>query len=258
MVEFEPKIIGFLCNWCSYAGADLAGVSRIQYPPNIRIIRVMCSGRIDPVIILTMFENGADGVLVAGCHPGDCHYISGNLYEERKIKMLKMLLGLTGLDLERLRLEWVSAAEGQKFAQVVTEFTEQIRKLGPSPISGETCDQKILLNVQAAKNAASNTRLRVLVGREIELTEKANVYKEKVSQETFDSSLREAVESEFIRQKIYLLTWAEPLSVKALAEATDLAPASVLKQVVNMRRRNMIAVDRVKGTTPLYRALGAS
>jgi coenzyme F420-reducing hydrogenase delta subunit len=218
----------------------------------------MCSGRVDPVIILAMFENGADGVIVAGCHPGDCHYISGNLYEERKIKMLKMLLGLTGLDMGRLRLEWVSAAEGQRFAQVVTEFTEQIRNLGPSPISGEKIDQKILLNVQAAENAAAGTRVRVLVGREIELTEKANVYKEKVPQETFDLSLRETVESEFVRQKIYLLTRAEPMSVKALAEATDLAPASVLKQIVNMRRRNMIAVDRVKDTTPLYRALGAS
>ncbi len=95
LVEFEPKIIGFLCNWCSYAGADLAGVSRIQYPPNIRIIRVMCSGRVDPVIILEMFASGADGVLVTGCHPGDCHYLEGNLYEERKIKMLKKLIALT-------------------------------------------------------------------------------------------------------------------------------------------------------------------
>jgi len=255
MGEFEPKIIGFLCNWCSYAGADLAGVSRIQYPSNIRIVRVMCSGRIDPTIPLEVFMRGADGILVLGCHPGDCHYVEGNLYEERKIKMLKMLIALTGLEPERLRLEWVSASEGQRFAQVVTEFTEQIRNIGPSPLSGEKPNQKIFENLQAARNVASEFRLRVLIGRERELTEKSNVYGKKVSQEEFDSLLREIVEAEFIRHKIYLLTKTEPLSVKALAEAVKMKPADVLREIVNMRRRNMIALDHVEGTTPLYKAL---
>jgi len=255
VAEFEPKIVGFLCNWCSYAGADLAGVSRIQYPPNIRIIRVMCSGRVDPVIVLEMFVNGADGVIVTGCHPGDCHYISGNLYEERKIKMLKRLIALTGLELGRLRLEWVSAAEGQRFAQVVTEFTEQIRKLGPSPVSGEKPNQRILGNLQAAKNAASDFKLRVLVGREYELTEKNNVYQEKVSQEEFDTLLNEAVDAEFIRHKIHILTSGTPLSVKSLSKAVEMEPAAVLRQIVDMRRRNMIALDHIEGTTPFYRAL---
>ncbi len=255
MGDFEPKIIGFLCNWCSYAGADLAGVSRFQYPPNLRVVRVMCSGRIDPIIPLEVFTKGADGILVLGCHPADCHYVEGNLYEERKIKMLKKLLALTGLEPERLRLDWVSASEGQRFAQIVTEFTENIRKLGPSPVSGKTPNQKILENLQAAKDAASDFRLRVLVGRERELTEKCNEYKEKMPQEEFDSLLGEVVGAEFIRQKIHLLTQTNPLSVKALAEATALKPAEVLKQIVDMRRRNMITVDHVEGTTPLYRAL---
>ncbi len=255
MSEFEPKIIGFLCNWCSYAGADLAGVSRIQYPPNIRIIRVMCSGRVDPVIILEMLANGADGVIVTGCHPGDCHYVEGNLYEERKIKMLKKLITLTGLEVGRLRLEWVSATEGQRFAQVVTEFTEQVKKLGPSPVSDPNPNQKILENLLAAKNAAADFKLRVLVGRELQLTEKGNVYDEKVSKEDFDSLLDEAVETEFIRHKIHLLTKAEPLPVKTLAEAVDMKPAAVLEQIVAMRRRNMITLDHVEGTTPFYKAL---
>lgn len=255
MAEFEPKIIGFLCNWCSYAGADLAGVSRIQYPPNIRIIRVMCSGRVDPVIVLEMFASGADGVIVTGCHPGDCHYVAGNLYEERKIKMLKKLIALTGLELGRLRLEWVSAAEGQRFAQVVTEFTEQIRKLGPSPVSGEKPNQQIFENLQAAKNAAAGFKLRVLVGRELELTEKNNVYQEKLSQEEFDSMLDEIVEAEFIQHKIHLLTRTKPLPVKVLAEAVEMKPAAVLRQIVDMRRRNMIALDHIEGTTPFYKAL---
>jgi coenzyme F420-reducing hydrogenase delta subunit len=252
---FEPRIIGFLCNWCSYAGADLAGVSRIQYPTNIRVVRVMCSGRIDPIIPLEVFKQGADGVMVLGCHPGDCHYSEGNLYEERKIKMLKKLIALTGLEPDRLRLEWVSASEGQRFAKVVTEFTEQIRKLGPSPLSGSKPNQKILENLQAAKDAASDFKLRVLVGRERELTEKCNVYEEKISQEEFDSLLDETVEAEFARHKIYLLAKDEPVSVKALAEVTEMKPAAVLKQIVNMRRKNMLALDSIEGTTPLYRAL---
>jgi F420-non-reducing hydrogenase iron-sulfur subunit len=132
---FEPKIIGFLCNWCSYAGADLAGVSRIQYPPNIRIIRVMCSGRIDPAFILEAFKDGADGVLIGGCHlPSDCHYISGNFKALRRISLIKKVLGEFGIEPERVRLEWISASEGDKFAAVVRDMTERIRKLGPSPV----------------------------------------------------------------------------------------------------------------------------
>ena len=133
--EFEPKIIGFLCNWCSYAGADLAGVSRIQYPPNIRIIRVMCSGRIDPTFILEALKDGADGVLVAGCHlPSDCHYISGNFKTLRRITLLKKVLRDFGIEPKRVRLEWISASEGDKFAAVVRDMVEEIKKLGPNPL----------------------------------------------------------------------------------------------------------------------------
>ena len=133
--EFEPKIIGFLCNWCSYAGADLAGVSRIQYPPNIRIIRVMCSGRIDPAFVLEAFKDGADGVLVAGCHlPSDCHYISGNFKAMRRINLLRRVLKDFGIEPERLRLEWVSASEGDKWAAVVKSMVEDLKRLGPSQV----------------------------------------------------------------------------------------------------------------------------
>jgi F420-non-reducing hydrogenase iron-sulfur subunit len=131
--DFEPNIIGFLCNWCSYAGADLAGTSRIKYPANIKSIRVMCSGRVDPVFILEALKKGADGVLVAGCHPGDCHYQSGNYKTNRRIKLLKKLLGDLGVEQERVRFEYISASEGQKFAQVVTDFVDVLKKLGPSP-----------------------------------------------------------------------------------------------------------------------------
>lgn len=134
MAKFEPKIIGFLCNWCSYAGADLAGVSRMQYPPNVRVIRVMCSGRVDPSFVLKAFAEGADGVMVTGCHLGQCHYVTGNYSTEKRIKMLQTLLGDVGIEKERLVLKWISAAEGEIFANTVKEFTETIKKLGPSPL----------------------------------------------------------------------------------------------------------------------------
>ena len=130
-MSFEPKIVGFLCNWCSYTGADLAGTSRIQYPPNISIIRVMCSARIEPDFVLRALAGGADGVLICGCHPGDCHYSEGNYKAMRRYPLLKKLLVAYGLEPERVRLEWVSASEGQRFADVVNEMTEQVRALGP-------------------------------------------------------------------------------------------------------------------------------
>ena len=130
-MSFEPKIIGFLCNWCSYTGADLAGTARLKYPPNMVAIRVMCSGRVDPGFILSAFQKGADGVIVCGCHPGDCHYVEGNYKCMRRIPLTKRILKDFGIDEKRLRLEWVSASEGAVFQEVVTEFTEQIRELGP-------------------------------------------------------------------------------------------------------------------------------
>jgi len=133
--KFEPNIIGFLCNWCSYAGADLAGTSRMKYPPNIKSIRVMCSGRVDPVFILEALKKGADGVLVAGCHPGDCHYQSGNYKTNRRIKLLKKLLEEMAVNPRRVRFEYVSASEGQKFAQIVTEFVDELKKMGPNPLN---------------------------------------------------------------------------------------------------------------------------
>ncbi len=130
-MDFEPRIIGFLCNWCAYAGADLAGVSRIPSAPNLRSLRVMCTGRVDPQFVVRAFELGADGVLIAGCHPGDCHYAEGNYKALRRAVALKLLLKARGIDPARLRIEWISAAEGEKFARIVNEMTAEIRKLGP-------------------------------------------------------------------------------------------------------------------------------
>jgi F420-non-reducing hydrogenase iron-sulfur subunit len=132
---WEPQIVVFACNWCSYAGADTAGVSRIQHQPNFRMIRVMCSGRIQPAFVLRAFEKGADGVLVSGCHFGDCHYIFGNERAAEQFEKTKNMIKLLGIEEGRLRLEWISAAEGARFAQVINEFTDQVRDLGPVPFS---------------------------------------------------------------------------------------------------------------------------
>jgi len=131
--DFEPLIIAFCCNWCSYAGADLAGVSRLQYPPNMRIIRVMCSGMVHPNLVVDALTKGADGVLICGCHIGDCHYQNGNERTRDRAANLELLLQDMGIEPERFRLEWVSASEGQRFAEVMREFVQKIKELGPSP-----------------------------------------------------------------------------------------------------------------------------
>lgn len=135
MDEFEPRIVGFFCNWCSYAGANLAGVSRTKMPPNVRIIRIMCSGGVDERLISKAFTAGADGVLVCGCHPGDCHYKKGNINARRRVTGLKPLLEAIGISGDRLRLEWISASEGPKVAETVGSFTKTIKELGPSPLN---------------------------------------------------------------------------------------------------------------------------
>ncbi|MFC1963474.1 hydrogenase iron-sulfur subunit [Chloroflexota bacterium] len=135
LAEYKPKIIGFLCNWCSYAGADMAGTSRMCYPSNIRIVRVPCSGRVDPILVVKCFIEGADGVLIAGCHPGDCHYSEGNYYTRRRFAILRELLEFMGIERDRLGLEWISAAEGKRFSDVVSSFTEAVTKLVPRNVA---------------------------------------------------------------------------------------------------------------------------
>ena len=129
--EFEPKIVAFLCKWCSSAGSDLAGVSRMEYPPNVVPITVMCSGGVSPLYIFSAFKRGADGVLVSGCHPGDCHYIKGNLYARRRTALVKKLLNYIGLEPQRFQMSWVSAAEGKKYTQIIKDFVQELKPLGP-------------------------------------------------------------------------------------------------------------------------------
>jgi len=250
--DWEPKIIGFLCNWCSYAGADLCGVSRYQYPANIRAVRVMCSTRVSPHIVLDIFRAGADGVLLGGCHIGDCHYISGNFYTERRVKLMKMLLQEAGVEPERLRLEWVSASEGEKFSKVVTEFTEQIRTLGPSKVKK---DEKHETLVAAADAASETFRLRALSGKELNLTTKENVYGIKIDQEEFDKLMTQATEDEFERSLILVLSKQKPRSVKELGKIMEVPTDKVLRHIVALRQKNLLSMDHPEGFTPTYRTI---
>jgi F420-non-reducing hydrogenase iron-sulfur subunit len=227
----------------------------MEAPPNVNPVRVTCIGRIDPVVVLDTLANGADGVMLVGCQPPDCHYLEGNVQAEHAVKMLKKLVAFAGLEPDRIKLQWVSPVEEKSFYSYAQEFSEEVGKLGASPLRGEKLQSELVTNIMAAKDATSDFRLRVLLGREKELTEGVNVYGEKVPAEDFDFLLDEIVREEFIRHKIYLLTKAKPLSVKTLGEAVGMKPSAVLRQIVDMRRRNMVALDHVDGTTPFYKAL---
>jgi len=255
---FEPLIVAFCCNWCAYAGADLAGTSRFEYPTNVRIIRVMCSGRVDPAIVLEVLEKGADGVLIAGCHPGDCHYVEGNYYAELRFKALRKLLALSGLEPERLRLEWVSAAEGRRWADVIRDFVEELKRLGPSPLRGPEPDERVLLGVRAAKLAISGFRLRALVGRERHLAEVGNVYGEKSTYEELEGRvLDEAIRAEFERALIMVKLMEKPMSVKELAMELGLDASEALRHIVVLRARRQVELHGIEGTSPIYRVAKA-
>ena len=248
LLEFRPKILGFLCNWCSYAGADLAGVSRIQYSPNIRIIRVMCSGRVDPLLVAEALSRNIDGVLVLGCHPGDCHYISGNYEAEMKINLLKKLLDLIGFR-DRLRLDWVSASEGNRFAQLVNEFNEHIKNLGPSPIRKKKLKKELTDDFNAIKSVLNDSRLRILVGRQRKIIE---VYGDIISEEKFENILDDAVHNEFIRHKILQKIARRSKSVPEISKEIQIEPNKVLKHIVTLRQRGLVDLEKINEEIPMF------
>jgi len=250
--EFEPRILGFLCNWCWYAGADLAGASRFQYPPTIRVIRVMCSGRVDPTFVLRAFWRGVDGVMVLGCHPGDCHYATGNYYARNRVKVLKQLLELAGVDPDRLVLDWVSAGEGKRFATLVSDFTERIKALGPFSLAQDR--EKWQERLAAARRVVESEQIRWLVGREREMVDKRDVYGQAVSQEAFDALLESSVVAEYLRSRLLLLAADRPLSVKEMAGEMGMAPRLVLPHVVALEQAGLVAMVGIEGNSPRYQS----
>jgi coenzyme F420-reducing hydrogenase delta subunit len=250
--DFDPKIIGYLCNWCCYAGADLAGVSRIQYPPNIRIVRVMCSSRIEPSIILEMFIQGIDGVFIGGCHFGDCHYMEGNYHTVYRIEMTKRLLKKVGLDPNRLRLEWVSASESVRFANIMKEMTQNIKNLGPSPISGTSPDLHILEQLIIARDAANDFRLRLLCAKAYNIIRKGNVYNKNIEDERFDGILDVIIDEEMLRQRILRSLMKKSRSVKDIAQDIKTPSQEVLEHLVVLRDRGLVGLEKIDGSSPIY------
>jgi coenzyme F420-reducing hydrogenase delta subunit len=247
-MSYEPKILSFLCNWCAYAGADLAGISRFQYPPNTRVIRVMCSGRVDPVFIPEAFLAGFDGTMLLGCHPGDCHYLTGNFQAEKKIHLTRKLFEMAGVGSERILLDWVSAGEGERFAQVVDRFVETIRQIGPFDL-----DEANKGKLRAIRASLDGEKIRWMVGKGPELLEKENVYGERLAKEKIEGVIEETIRDEFIKNRIMLLVESKPLPAIEISHTLDLKLRDTLSYLVSLVGEGRLGFDpSEEGRVPKY------
>jgi len=241
-VSFEPKILGFLCNWCAYAGADLAGVSRYQFPHNIRLIRVMCSSRVDLAFIFRAFAEGTDGVLVGGCHLADCHYVDGNYRALRMVSICKKLLEHIGVDPKRLRIEWVSASEGLFFAELISDFTRQLRELGPIEIGEEKDVKTLKLKLQAAENIvpyiklAEGEKLRLHFGTEAE-------YHEFFSRDEVKRLFHQLLVDKLAMREILLLLQEKYFSTGEISEILGLSSSEESRLLDSLIRKGLVSFD---------------
>ncbi len=241
--SFKPRIVGFLCNWCCYGGADLCGVSRFQYPPYIRVIRLMCSGRVDPAFVLRAFANGTDGVFIGGCHINDCHYnTEGNYYAYGMVQMLKKLLGHIGIDPERLRLEWVSAGEGIRFAEIMNEYGGRIKALGPLGTSEGTSEGKLKSGLETITRLVpyiklvERERLRAPVRTE-------EGYHQFFAGDEFNQLFNELIGEKLTISEMTSLLREQPLSTAQIADALGLAPSDVSRHMNTASKHGLVRYD---------------
>lgn len=249
---FEPRILAFLCQWCGYAGADLAGVSRFRYPHNIRVVRVMCSGRVDAAFIMDAFLKGMDGVMVIGCHPGDCHYGTGNYEAMHMATAARLLMAHAGVDSRRFLLDWVSASEGARFSKLVTDFTAAITALGPLGNARTEDDAGLRHGLEAALCVAQEEKLRYLLGMFTTFTRKGNHYGEKYTEHEMKRALEGLIADEMISARIVGLLRDGPLSVMEMSEKLRQPSQRVLRLVMNMKRKGILAGAGTSGTAPKY------
>jgi F420-non-reducing hydrogenase iron-sulfur subunit len=240
-IEIRPRILAFCCNWCSYAGADMAGVSRFQYPPNAKLIRVMCSGRIDPWMMVEPFFHHADGVLVTGCHIGDCHYVVGNYHAEMRVKFVQKLLEFAGIDPRRLRLGWISAAEGQKFKELIEGAVNEIKELGPFEL------EKHYDALVTVKEGVNNPRLRWIVGK---IAETARYVK--LEEKEIDAFFDEIIRSEFMVEKVTSMLESEESTIEGISEMLSIPVQDVLKYVAPLMDRGAMQISRMEGKKPFF------
>lgn len=242
--EFKPTIVGFLCNWCCYGGADLAGVSRFQYPPYLRVIRLMCSGRVDLQFIFRTFAKKADGVFIGGCHLNDCHYNpEGNYDAMGNVLMAKRILEKLGVDPDRLRLEWVSAGEGVRFAEIMTEFSAKVKSLGPLGSSEKIPVAELASRLQVAEELVpyiklvERERLRVPVRTE-------EGYKQFFGSQRFDELFDELILDKLVMSRIMGLVRKQPLQANEIPGSLDLDPSEVARHIRQLTERGLLKFDR--------------
>ncbi|MDI6886099.1 MAG: hydrogenase iron-sulfur subunit [archaeon] len=240
-IEIRPRILAFSCNWCSYAGADMAGVSRFQYPPNAKLIRVMCAGRIDPWMMVEPFFHNVDGVLVTGCHIGDCHYVVGNYHAEMRVKFMKKLLEFAGIDPGRLRLGWISAAEGQKFKELIESSVKEINELGPFELEKH---YDALLTV---KEGVNNPKLRWIVGKVAEIARYV-----KLEDKDIDAFFEEIVKSEIMERKVTSMLESGEHTLEGISETLSIPVQDVLKYVAPLMDRGTVQISRMEGKKPFF------
>jgi F420-non-reducing hydrogenase iron-sulfur subunit len=247
--EFKPKILGFLCNWCCYAGADLCGVSRFQYPPYLRVIRLMCSGRVDLAHIFRAFSTGQDAVFIGGCHLNDCHYVTGGNYDALGMVFIaKKLLEYLGINSERLRLEWVSAGEGIRFANIMNEFGPKIEKLGPLGSSEGLDEHELKFRIESATKLIPYIKL-VQTERLTPPARTEEAYHRFFSGEDFNRLFDELIADKLIAGQIISLLGAKPLSTGEIAEMLRLSPSEVSGHMNRAARQGMVRYD---GTRKCY------
>ncbi len=249
---FEPRILGFLCQWCGYAGADLAGVSRYRYPHNLRVVRVMCSGRVDPAFIVDAFSKGMDGVMVIGCHPGDCHYITGNFEAANMAVAARLLLEYSGVNPKRFMLDWVSASEGMRFARLASEFTADIRNLGQLGKGEGESEAGLDDRLKAAKAVSQQEKLRYLLGRFTAFVKEGNHYGERFAEHEMQRMLGGVILDELLANGIVLALEGGPLSVMETAARLGQPAERVLLAIMSLRRKGIVEAAGTVGRTPTY------
>jgi len=240
---FQPRMIGIVCNWCCYGGADLCGVSRFQYPPHIRLIRVMCSGRVDLLHILQAFSKGQDGVFVGGCHFCDCHYVTnGNFNAFSMVQVSRKILAYLGINPERLRIEWVSAGEGIRFANFMNEFSAQVQQMGPLGKAEGIEESELKRNLEAVRQLVPYIKL--VLTQKLNVTERTEVaYRKFFTSEEFDSLFEESIAPRLAMSQIMLLLRERPLSMGAISELLRLNPTAVSVYLSEALRRGLVLYD---------------
>lgn len=240
--SFKPRILGFLCNWCCYTAADSAGVARYQYPPNIRVIRVMCSGRVDPVFVLEAFACGADGVFIGGCHLGECHYMLGNYDALLTAELVRNVLINVGVSPERFSIEWASAAEGARYVDIITAFTNKLKGMGPiGQAEGKDRDE-LLLKLRAAKTATEEKKLRMGLGKLTKTFRKENNYDSEVITEKVEENLSPIIRSEVGGQEIiFRLKQHNALSVSELTEKINLSDKEIADFLSKFGKKGLVS-----------------